>query len=86
MTIDKTGMGSGVYQQVKKFFPQAVGLDYNVDLKNEMVLKTLNLIQKRRLKYDLGDKDITTSFMTIKRQATRSGRQNYLCFGSLRGK
>lgn len=75
VTIDKTGMGSGVYQQVKKFFPQAVGLDYNVDLKNEMVLKTLNLIQKRRLKYDLGDKDITTSFMTIKRQATRSGRQ-----------
>lgn len=75
ITIDKTGMGSGVYQQVRKFFPQVVGLDYNVDLKNEMVLKTLNLIQKRRLKYDLGDNDITTSFMTIKRQPTRSGRQ-----------
>ncbi|SUB21333.1 Uncharacterized conserved protein [Pasteurella bettyae] len=75
MAIDKTGMGTGVYQLVKRFFPSVVGLDYDVNLKNEMVLKMLNLVQKRRFKYDLGDKDVTASFMTIKRQATRSGRQ-----------
>lgn len=73
IAIDRTGMGDGVFQNVKKFFPRAVGLTYNVDLKNEMVMKTLNLIQKGRLKFD--GKEITTSFMTIKKQATRSGRQ-----------
>lgn len=73
ISIDRTGMGDGVFQHVKRFYPTVQGLTYNVDLKNEMVLKTLNLIQKRRLKYD--GKEITTSFMTIKRQPTRSGRQ-----------
>ncbi|WP_443091380.1 terminase large subunit domain-containing protein [Basfia succiniciproducens] len=75
MAIDKTGMGTGVYQLVKQFYPAVVGLDYDVNLKNEMVLKMLNLVQKRRFKYDLGDKEVTASFMTIKRQTTRSGRQ-----------
>ncbi|MGX2969293.1 terminase large subunit domain-containing protein [Ursidibacter sp. B-7004-1] len=73
ITIDRTGMGDGVFQNVKRFFPRAVGLTYNVDLKNEMVMKTLNLIQKGRLKFD--GKEIAVSFMTIKKQSTRSGRQ-----------
>ncbi|HDR0964117.1 terminase large subunit domain-containing protein [Pasteurella multocida] len=73
ITIDKTGLGAGVYQEVKKFYRTAIGLDYNVDLKNEMVLKTLNLIQKRRLKFD--GKEVISSFMTVKKRLTRSGRQ-----------
>ena len=31
IVIDKTGMGSGVFQEVKKFYPMAIGLDYNAD-------------------------------------------------------
>ncbi|MFP4794440.1 terminase large subunit domain-containing protein [Pasteurella multocida] len=73
ITIDKTGLGAGVYQEVKKFYRTAIGLDYNVDLKNEMVLKTLNIIQKRRLKFD--GKEVISSFMTVKKRLTRSGRQ-----------
>ncbi|AUK49410.1 TPA: terminase family protein [Pasteurella multocida] len=73
ITIDKTGLGAGVYQEVRKFYHTAIGLDYNVDLKNEMVLKTLNLIQKRRLKFD--GKEVISSFMTVKKRLTRSGRQ-----------
>lgn len=38
-----------------------------------MVLKTLNLIQKRRLKFD--GKEVISSFMTVKKRLTRSGRQ-----------
>ncbi|MDP8173115.1 terminase family protein [Pasteurella skyensis] len=71
ITIDATGMGAGVYQEVLKFRPDAIGLTYTPELKNEMVLKTRNLIQKRRLKFD--GTDIANSFMTIKRQPTRSG-------------
>ena len=76
IVIDKTGMGSGVFQEVKKFYPMAVGLDYNADLKNEMVLKTQNLIQKRRLKFD--GKEIITSFMTVKKHITGTGRMTYV--------
>lgn len=54
----------------------AVGLDYNADLKNEMVLKTQNLIQKRRLKFD--GKEIITSFMTVKKHITGTGRMTYV--------
>lgn len=78
IVIDKTGMGSGVFQEVKKFYPTVQGLDYNADLKNEMVLKTQNLIQKRRLKFDSGDNDIVTSFMTVKKRITGTGRMTYV--------
>lgn len=76
IVIDKTGMGSGVYQEVRKFYPMVQGLDYNADLKNEMVLKTQNLIQKRRLKFD--GKEIITSFMTVKKRTTGTGRITYV--------
>ena len=78
IVIDKTGMGSGVFQEVKKFYPAVQGLDYNADLKNEMVLKTQNLIQKRRLKFDSGDNDIVTSFMTVKKRITGTGKITYV--------
>lgn len=73
ITVDKTGVGAAVFEEVKRYYPRVVGLDYNVDLKNEMVLKTQHLIQKRRLQFD--SKEIITSFMTVKKQLTRSGRQ-----------
>lgn len=78
IVIDKTGMGSGVYQEVRKFYPMAQGLEYNADLKNEMVLKTQNLIQKRRLKFDSGDNDIVSSFMTVKKRITGTGKITYI--------
>ncbi|WP_215770320.1 terminase family protein [Haemophilus sp. SZY H36] len=78
IVIDKTGMGSGVYQEVRKFYPMAQGLEYNADLKNEMVLKTQNLIQKRRLKFDSGDNDIVSSFMTVKKRITGTGKITYV--------
>ena len=76
IVIDKTGMGAGAFQEVKKFYPMAVGLDYNADLKNEMVLKTQNLIQKRRLKFD--GNEIITSFMTVKKRITGTGKITYV--------
>ena len=78
IVIDKTGMGSGVFQEVKKFYPTVQGLDYNADLKNEMVLKTQNLIQKRRLKFDSDDYDIVSSFMTVKKRITGTGKITYV--------
>lgn len=39
-----------------------------------MVLKTQNLIQKRRLKFDSGDNDIVSSFMTVKNALLAQGK------------
>ena len=41
-----------------------------------MVLKTMNLIQKRRLKWD--GNDISTSFMTVKKRITGTGKITYI--------
>ena len=73
INIDATGMGQGVYQELRKIRPDAKPLKYTVEMKNEMVLKTRNLIQKRRLQFDGGDNEIIMSLLTVKRQSTRSG-------------
>lgn len=41
-----------------------------------MVLKTQNLIQKRRLKFD--GNEIITSFMTVKKRITGTGKITYV--------
>lgn len=75
IAIDVTGLGTGVYQLVKKFYPMAKGLTYNQTLKNEMILKAQNIISKRRIEFDSGDdnKHITAGFMAIRKQQSQSG-------------
>lgn len=74
ISIDATGMGEGVYQEVKRFRPDAVPVKYSQEKKTEMVMKTKNLIAKHRLQFDAGANDVISSFLTIKKLATRSGR------------
>jgi hypothetical protein len=52
--IDTTGIGSAVYQFVKKWYPRAVSYNYSVELKTRMVLKALSVISKGRLEFDAG--------------------------------
>lgn len=73
--IDMTGLGTGVYQIVKTFRPDAVGYQYNPDLKNRMVLKAFDVISKGRMEWDSNGNDIPASFMSIKKQLTASGKQ-----------
>lgn len=73
--IDVTGVGQGVYQLVKQFFPAAVPFSYSVDVKTRLVLKALDVISKGRLEFDAGSTDIAAAFMAIKRAMTPSGRQ-----------
>ncbi|WP_129792550.1 terminase large subunit domain-containing protein [Sphingosinicella sp. CPCC 101087] len=72
--IDKTGVGAAVYQLVRTRFPTARGIDYRPEIKAMMVYKAKHVIGAGRLEYDAGDKDITASFMSIRPQATASGR------------
>ncbi|MCW8199310.1 terminase [Verminephrobacter aporrectodeae subsp. tuberculatae] len=73
--LDATGLGQGVYQLVKKFFPQVRAYLYSVEVKTRLVLKATSVISKGRLEFDAGAVDLAQSFMAIKRVMTGSGRQ-----------
>lgn len=75
MGIDCTGIGQGVYQLVKQFYPAAEGLTYSVESKTRMVLKAQSVIGNGRLEFDAGCVDIAQSFMAIKKTITPSGQQ-----------
>lgn len=71
--VDTTGMGQGVFQLVKQFFPAARAINYSVDVKVAMVLKALDTMNKGRLEFDAGWTDLAQSFMAIRKTTTESG-------------
>ena len=73
--IDTTGIGQGVFQLVKQFFPAARAYQYSVDVKTRLVLKAKSVISKGRLEFDAGAVDLAQAFMAIKKVLTTSGRQ-----------
>lgn len=73
--IDVTGIGQGVFQLVKQFFPAARAITYSVESKVRMVLKAKDVIAKARLEFDAGWTDLAAAFMAIKKTTTPSGRQ-----------
>lgn len=72
IAIDVTGLGVGVHQSVVKFFPTAVALSYSPELKQQMVLKTKDVIKKGRLKFDAGWTDVVAAFCSIHKTLTAS--------------
>lgn len=75
IAIDTTGLGQGVYQLVKKFFPAVRGINYSVDVKVSLVMKGQSVINAGRLEFDAGWTDLAQSFMSIRKAMTASGRQ-----------
>jgi len=72
--IDTTGVGAAVYQLVVKRFPTTRAIRYSAELKAMMVYKAKAVIGGGRLQFDAGAADIIASFMSIRPQATASGR------------
>lgn len=75
MAIDTTGIGQGVYQLVKQFFPAVVALNYSPEVKGRLVLKGLSVIGRGRLEFEAGWTDLAQAFMAIRKTTTASGRQ-----------
>lgn len=71
--IDTTGMGVGVFQIVRNFFPQVTAINYSAEVKTRMVLKAQNVIGKERLQFDASWTDIAQAFMAIRKTLTNSG-------------
>lgn len=73
--IDVTGIGQGVFQLVKQFFPGATAFSYSPEVKVRLVLKAKDIVVKRRIEFDAGWNDVAQSFMAIRKTTTASGRQ-----------
>ncbi|WJM90979.1 terminase family protein [Pseudomonas brenneri] len=75
--IDTTGVGYGVFDLVRDFYPRATSIHYSLETKNTLVLKAQDTIQGSRIEWDAGWSDIAQAFLTIKRGATASGQITY---------
>lgn len=73
--LDITGMGTGVAQLVRQFFPALTTFSYSVEVKTMLILKGLDVIESGRFEFDLGFTDVAHSLMSIKKTMTGSGRQ-----------
>jgi hypothetical protein len=74
--VDATGIGQGVLQLLRQFFPATREIKYSPEVKTAMVLKAKDTISCGRLEYDAGQTDITQSFMSIRKTMTASGGAN----------
>jgi phage FluMu gp28-like protein len=72
--IDATGVGQGVLQLVRSFYPSVTEIRYSQDSKTRMVLKGLDTFAKGRIEFDAGWADMAQSFMAIRQTSTDSGR------------
>ncbi|KAB7672846.1 terminase ATPase subunit family protein [Plesiomonas shigelloides] len=72
--IDSTGIGEGVLQLVRQFYPAVTDIQYNPSVKIRMVMKTQDVMNKGRLEFDAGWKDLAQAFMSIRRAVTSGGR------------
>lgn len=74
--IDATGLGQGVFQLVRSFYPAVREIRYTPEMKTAMVLKAKDTIRRGCLEYDVSATDITQSFMSIRKTMTSSGRSS----------
>ncbi|OCG78796.1 oxidoreductase [Gilliamella sp. Nev6-6] len=72
--IDATGLGEGVYQLVKQFYPAVVAFKYSIEIKQRLILKMQDVIRRQRLEFDAGWTDLAQSFMAIRKTLTASQR------------
>jgi uncharacterized protein YjcR len=72
--IDVTGIGEGVYQLVKQFFPAVRSFQYSPVVKSQLVMKAYDVISKGRFEFDAGWTDLAQAFMAIRKTMTASGR------------
>ncbi|MFM4919470.1 terminase ATPase subunit family protein [Aeromonas dhakensis] len=68
--IDSTGIGEGVLQLVRQFYPAVTEIQYNPSVKIRMVMKATDVIDKGRLEFDSGWTDLAQAFMSIRRGVT----------------
>lgn len=75
--IDTTGIGHGVFELVVDWFPLATPIHYSMDMKTQLVMKALDVIENGRFRYLAKDYEITRAFLMITKTTTGSGLITY---------
>lgn len=75
--IDTTGIGHGVFELVLDWYPLATPIHYSMDMKTQLVVKALDVIENGRLRYLAKDYEITRAFLMITKTTTGSGLITY---------
>jgi uncharacterized protein YjcR len=65
--IDTTGPGTGVYERVLEFFPNATAIYYSHEMKTKLVLKAQEIISQKRIEWDEQHTDIPQGFLAIRK-------------------
>lgn len=73
--VDATGVGAGVYQLVRDWFPRATKIEYSLEAKQRLVMKAQNVIRTGRVEWDAGWTELSQSFLAIKKALTPKGGQ-----------
>jgi uncharacterized protein YjcR len=78
--IDASGVGAGVYQLLAKpdeanaHIRGVTRIEYSLEVKAQMIMKAQNTIRRGRFAFDVGSIDVVSSFISIKKTLTTSGR------------
>ncbi len=75
--IDCSGIGSGVAEMVKGFFPRAMLINYSQQSKTNLVLKVMDLVYAKRLLWNEEFRSIAPSFLAIKKKMTGHGSMTF---------
>jgi uncharacterized protein YjcR len=74
IAVDKTGVGEGVFQDVKKFFPRVKGLHYSPEIKSRLVMRLLGMLHRCEIEWDSGWSDLSAALMSVRQTMTESGK------------
>lgn len=72
---DRTvGIGQGVFDNIQHFAMKVVvPIRYDMNTKNQLVLKAADVVESQRIEWDKNLKEIPASFMSVRRTTTNSG-------------
>lgn len=76
--IDTTGAGIAVAEHVKGFYPHFTAINYSIEVKSRMALRTKELLTRRKLHFDAGYIDIAKAFLGIKKATTKNGNLTFI--------
>ncbi len=76
--IDSTGVGEGVFDRVKEFYPRATAIHYGIETKTRMVLKTQDVVENRRIEWDEAEHDIPQALLQVQQTTTNNDRVTYV--------
>ncbi|MPV86918.1 hypothetical protein GCU85_09290 [Cardiobacteriales bacterium ML27] len=80
MEIDETGMGIALAERLAKIYPRLRRVSYNLETKNALVVKAIEIIRSGRLEVDEAAREWVGAFLAIKKTQTASGK--YLTYKS----